>query len=284
MEKTITIHYLSSKKGIIDHLVSLYHEEGIVFEPFSSDLTLKTVQYLLLIEPFEDNSEYFAASKLWKNWLAQKAPYVHLIVATFAHSRHSNFINLADLPRSLKNQFASVVPVKEFVPEYSHTVKINNVKRHIMFDPWNIYLPLSGQDINKVMERFIRGHDKSYSYFEQLGRIRKDMDDLIYWKEKQKNQAKKSLELTQKIHHLYKNIQKELDYLLNRWNQYEGLMSFLPFQKSASIIKEQMDVLEALIDNEAWDNKKAQPNMNAIERIGKELRTNFLPHIYSEQI
>ena len=283
--KTDIIHYLSSKdkESIIERLQFYYNKEGIVFRPYFSEDSLKDVQYLLLIEPFEENSEYYAVSKLWKSWLIKNAPHIHLLVATFASCRHSNFLNLADLPISFKEKLKTTIAVKEFIPEYSHTVNKNSIKEPIFTDPWNIYLPLSGQDINKIMERFIRGHDRTNSYFEQLIRIRKRMYDLEYWQEKLANQDKKDIKLIDKIEQHYTDIQKEWDYLLNRWHQYKDLMSFLPFNAPAILIDSQMKELEALIDSDDWDDKKAKPSIQPIEIIRKELKHNFLPYIYAEQ-
>lgn len=206
----------------------------------------------------------------------KNAPHIHLLVATFAKSRHSNFLNLADLPLALAEKLKKTRAVEEFVPDYSRTITTNGIKQDLFFDPWEISIPLSGQDMKEVMIRFVKGHDKTNSYFEKLICLRKFMIDLEYWQNKKDNQYK------DKISDFYEKIEGEWELLENRWNQYKGLMPFLPFNTSADRIIEQMVELKKLIESEQWENQKVVPNISLIENIREELEQHFLPYIYAE--
>ncbi|MEZ5040105.1 MAG: hypothetical protein R2828_09440 [Saprospiraceae bacterium] len=231
----IKIYYIASKEKAVVTLRDHWLRQGI--ELIKYDLSeVLPISYLMILEPLQIGNQQYAISKIWKRWLFNKSASTRLFVAGFVKSKHPNFLNLLELPDSLRDWLEELYPVGAFPLQYAGTETLpSNHKLDKYTDPWDRFLPSRGIDMVKQLARFLDGHDEHYSINNQLSRIRKELVDI-------KSSMESSLALLdeEQLRTKKKNVQNEWAYLQSRWLFYRPLFDWLPFYEAAGVIRENL--------------------------------------------
>lgn len=281
--KDLVIHYLfsSNRHGIFQQFQKLYVNDAITWVDIRSEkLDWSKIEVFLILEPVCIEKNDYSISYLWKNWLLDHAPHVNLIVAAFTASLHPNFLNLADLPKSLYSWLSTQsFSVNEYRLELAGVDYEYGVKRDVFIDPWLRHLPLTGNDMVTVMTGFIKGHDKTNSFFDQLVNLRKDLRDLAYWSGKDKPDENRISTIADRLYYEWLGLR-------SRWMHYNPFMNVLPFVEAANEIEKLLGVAhEKTRDFEnplTPDNQKVLIKLNdeIFKKIYLLLEREFMPYIY----
>lgn len=150
MEKceNMDIVCITSDSRLLHLLSSKYEGEMIRFIDFSEVQDFSTSHIYLIISPIYNNRSYIYYDVLWKRFLLRKFPDSILISAGFLSGPRENYLNLLDLPLSIR--------------EFLHPLK--SVKRHVM-PP----LPY-GERMEDKIHQFFKGHGKE-SVLDALNKI-----------------------------------------------------------------------------------------------------------------
>lgn len=279
----ITIHYIASKEKAVAILMDHCLKEGIELIKYDAS-EMQPISYLMILEPLQIGNQQYAISKIWKRWLFNKSASTRLFVAGFVKSKHSNFLNLLEIPDSLVDWLEELYPVGAFPLQYAGTETLpNNHKLDKYTDPWDRFLPSRGIDMVKQLARFLDGHDEHYSINNQLSRIRKELVDI-------KSSMESSLALLdeEQLGIKKKNVQNEWAYLQSRWLFYRPLFDWLPFYEAAGVIIENLRVEGTL--NLFFKNIRTghiyldqlSQICEIIDRLIEEVKQSIDRHVYPE--
>jgi len=269
------IHYIATKDKVVEELERYVAKAGYRLVPLDKIKPAKDIQYLLLVEPLNIEDDYYSVHPLWKHWLMRHAPDTKLLVAAFSASkRHSNFLPLLELPKSFGECMEKAVPVRNFPLFYRGTEERSlGIKEDQYADPWPMDMPQTGSPILPLLKKFINGHDKANSFFEQLVRLRKGMMDL----EAVMDTGGKGDQA------IYRQVTMEFDKLHNRWMYYKPLLDFAPFAAEVQAIAGHLHELGGCIRAEAWEGCSATPLLKPVEDIRDILKEKVIPIIHAEE-
>jgi len=211
------IHYIATKEKAIQQLQDYLRQQSaslIAFEPEY----LKQVDYLLILEPVKVKEEYFALSRVWKRRLMFDYGHIKLLVAGYAESDHSNFLNLLSLPNDFVAWLSQTHAIAQFPLQYAggKSYAKGGNKHDQFIDPWDRKLPRRGIDMIKQLRKFLDGHDKHNSVSNQLTRLKVSFINLEVCEGAEREKQ-------------LKDIFREWDYLYSRWLYYGPLFEELPF-------------------------------------------------------
>lgn len=242
--KTDTIYYLANEgSSTMQQLVAHYGSQGFCFIPWDikAPPALDEVEYLLLLEPFKAGIDRFAVSLLWKQWLYLRAPHIRLVVGSFTGvARHSNVLRLLYPPPDLAKWLTQVKTIAEFPFYHADEITIAGIKIDRYKDTWELGLPHSGEPAKIRMKRFIDGHDRSNSFFEQVGRIRGRLINLKLDMENKYKDNKPS------------HIVADLKMMQNRWAYYKPLLEWMPFWKELAEVEQYLEAMAQIVDHKNW--------------------------------
>jgi hypothetical protein len=271
MENT-TIFYITTKKSIVQHLAEYCAVQQINLIAYTVQKCPK-VDYLLIIEPIEIGPTKYSLSKVWKSWLFVHAPQTKLITAIYAHSAHSNNLNLLKLPVNLSEFLEQTLPVGAFSPQYAGSKPIKGQKKDVYNDPWERFLTLNGHDIKKEMEKFIEGHDKNNSFYEIILNIRTNLKNLEYRLNPEHN-----LYDQQEINQLINDTTRSWEYMQIRWNYYLKYFEWLPFHDTIQDISKIMYELGEKMND--LSNTENLPPSEWLSYLNKLVEEGIQQYIY----
>lgn len=274
----LIVPYIATKEKVIEHLQVFCITQGIELIPY--EMAEQASDYLLIIEPVEIASKMFAISAVWKPWLMENKPETRLVFAGFAEGRHANYLNLLDLPADLRGWLENVQPVAAFRIQYAGVEERNGRKYDIFTDPWCRYLPLTGWDMKKQMEKFTEGHDRERSFFQQISRLRKILVDIRFLMKAEIPDDQKTT-VKANLAGLRKDAAKEWDYLKGRWKFYEPLFQKMPFENTTAGINKKMQELGRVVDK--VKSPKNIPDISAIEGLRDKVRYELKPYVQVEE-
>lgn len=272
--KTDTIYYLANKgSSTMQQLAAHYSPQGFHFVPWDikAPPALDEVKYLLLLEPFEAGIDRFAVSLLWKQWLYLRAPHIRLVVASFTGvDRHSNVLPLLYPPSNLVDWLAKVKPIADFPFYHADTTEMAGIKIDIYKDAWELGLPHSGEPAKIRMKRFIDGHDRSNSFFEQVGRLRARLINL-------KLDMENKYEGNRPTH-----IKADFKMMQNRWAYYKPLLEWMPFWKELAEVEQRLEAMAQIVETEHWYNDTTVLSQQ-VEAIRDVFTQKVNPIVFAEE-
>lgn len=244
----IQIHYIATKKHVIQVLKDYCSAQGIDLIQYEPEL-LSEIHNLLIVEPVEIGTELFAISTIWKPWLMEHRSEIKLFFAGFAESTHQNYLNLLELPDSLKDWFVSGLSVADYPLQSKEFVERNGIRKDTYFDPWQRLLPLTGKDMRKLMTRFTNGHDRSNSFLVRASSFRKALVDIRFLLLQNPEDNIPQSQIDSDLSKSRKDAIEEWNYLRLRWDLFKKYFDCMPFITTTKRIYEIMEDLEKCIDN-----------------------------------
>lgn len=224
-----SVYFIANTEPVVTVLAGYFKARGWQWLQYPL-ADMPAVEYLLVLEPFQIGMEMYSLSNAWKPWLMGAYPQTRLIVASFQHSRHSNCLNLLDLPDNINTWLEKTRPVSDF-PLVDSGVEAADQK---YVDPWNFDLVRSGQNLNERMKKFVTGHEEAKSFFALMTTIRKDLKDLETYRER--NNLEKAISANKSLNELW-------EYFDHRWNYYSSIFDYLPYQNAIRTIANSVEFL-----------------------------------------
>jgi len=271
-----TIHYIATKTNIVDTLFQYCEQQGVGLTAFNEPHP--TMNYLMIIEPVQIQYNGYALSKVWKPWLLEHFPGTKLIVASYCQSTHKCALNLLDLPASFPQWLDQLPAIREYPLQHGVDEKQNN-RYDVFYDPWEYFLPMSGRDMKKLMEKFIEGHDEANSFSVQISRLRKKLTDIRDIMEEGFDKAE-AASLQPEIDDLRKKAKQEWEYLMTRWRYYRPFFDWMPFKSTAELIQQEMEELQHLM--KTWSKSGQKPAPEKVDALRNLVKDGLDRYIHAE--
>jgi len=267
MNMSREIHYIANTDSIKNVLSGYFEKRGWKWLEYPI-LEMPEVDFLLILEPFRIGTDLCTISTAWKPWLMEFQPRTRLIVAAFSRSRHSNCLNLLDLPDNIDSWLEKVRPVSDFPLIDSGDLDEN--QKPLYVDPFSFDLASSGKSLNKQMRKFVTGHEASKNFVSQVTGIRKQFKDLELYEKKNG---------LQKVAEIKNNLSNLWEYFHHRWNYYSTVFDYLPYQKAICKIRKNVAFLKITIPQ----GRYSQEVEEALDVIINTTRNEMEPYIFPEK-
>ncbi len=267
------IHYIASNPVVLSVLSQYIQSKDFEWLEYSIP-ERPEAEYLMIVEPFQIGSELYALSSAWKPWLMEFRPNTRLIVTAFAQSRHSNCLNLLDLPDNLETWIQKVPPLSDF--PMADTGKGNDTGGEIFIDPWGFGLVKPGYDLQALMRKFVTGHEESKSFFAQMVAMQQQFEGLQYYRRVEMEMSVVDFEKT-KV--LGEGLVKNWDYFIHRWNHYSKVFKYVPYQEAIQKINGHRIEMNGILKNEQYLETK-NPLKEILQIMNKEMKRYIFPEHY----
>lgn len=270
------IHYIANNRVVLP-ILSQYVQRSNNFEWIEySILQRPEVEYLIILEPFRIESELFTLSSAWKPWLKEFRPKTRLIVAAFAQSRHSNCLNLLDLPANLELWLQNVPPVSDF--SMANTGKVTDAGEAIFVDTWDFGLSNPGYHLKSQMRKFITGHEETKSFYAQMVDMQQQLNGLQYYYEVVKKDDVSEDEKA-KERSFREGLLKNWGYFEHRWHYYSAVLDYVPYQEAINKIQQNIGEMKDVLKSGQYSGAK-----NPLQEILQIMRKEMYPYIFPEEL
>ena len=203
------IRFVATDHRVSGSLERYFEQNGFKLKPFqipseNAEVFSKIDEVLLLVCPIYCCGVYLSVEAIWKRHLQLFSPETLLLIAGFKGDRHSNYLDLFNLPADLNDFLKNTRTAKEkWEPVFS-----------------------GGLDMKEKLKRFFQGHgdesvtDILHKILRVLNIAQKEMD----------NYHTSYEELKTELIHPSRLSEKWLE-LKNRWVNYYPFFEFLPFRQ-----------------------------------------------------
>lgn len=208
LESYFLKHHLELKKVILSN-----------YNP--SDFT--GIPFLLIVSPFKCNKIYVSAEAIWKKFLYLNSPDTILLIAGFKSAKHSNYIDLLQLPTDPHKFLAEARSVAE---------------------KWNP--PFSGGlNIEEKLQRFYQGHGD-----ESVTDVLYTIIRIFSIADVEMKQYGTSFEELREDLFIKNAVTQKWQELKNRWVNYLPFFRCLPFWTVFSEVDQMFDHIDLFFNSE----------------------------------
>lgn len=274
------IHYIANNALVLSILSDYLQTQGYECTEYSISERPHEVDLLLILEPFSIDSTLYTMSTAWKPWLMEFRPHTRLVVAAFAESRHSNCLNLLNLPDDLSGWLGKVRSVSDFPLIPTGNESENDKTKFV--DTWTFDLIQSGYDLNAQMRKFMTGHEESKSFFAQISAMRLESQHLRYYQGEIK-QGNTTYDIEKKFKVSCDRLGSLWNYFTHRWNYYSTVFNYVPYQPAINKIREKVEHLHSVMGStpEVGQYPDIEPSLDLIlQTMNKEMGPYILPERY----
>lgn len=197
------IYIYSSDAQVVDGLIRRYPEINWVRLQHATDIqACKDEEQLVILlrSPVQVGSMLVSPEQVWKKYLTEQIPYCKFIVTGFTEARHSNYLDLLDLPTDFVGFVHQALPAGQ---------------------DWEL-ITTGAADMTDRLKSFFSGHGKE-SVMDILAKIQRPLKMTLDAVNVQHRNFQEVAGL------LLTELPEDWQSLESRWQRYFFLFSCLPF-------------------------------------------------------